>query len=170
MVKMKRLLSKRGITLLELMASVVIIGILAAMAAPSFERSVQRIKFRGKTKDVVSLLRTARSEAITKKEPFGVYFDSEARIISFFQDQANLTSYTYDDGSDSLIMADSLPPEMIYLYATFTNSAVIFQPNGSASGSGYIYMIALSNSIVNTSSASVLASTGKSKVEYIHNY
>jgi hypothetical protein len=67
-------------------------------------------------------------------------------------------------------MTDSLPPEMIYLYATFTNSAVIFQPNGSASGSGYIYMIALSNSIVNTSSASVLASTGKSKVEYIHNY
>ncbi|MEW5925423.1 MAG: GspH/FimT family pseudopilin [Candidatus Zixiibacteriota bacterium] len=167
---MKRLLSKRGITLLELMASVVIIGILAAMAAPSFDRSVQRIKFRGETKDIVSLLRMARSEAITKKEPYGIYFDNQSKIITFFQDQANLSSYTYDAGSDGLVSVDTLPSEIVYLYATFPNSAVVFQSNGSASGSGYIYMIALSSGIVNTSGASVLASTGKSKVEFIHNY
>jgi hypothetical protein len=122
------------------------------------------------TKDIVSLLRTARSEAITKKAPYGVHFDDQTKIISFFEDKANLANFTYDVGSDSLIRVDTLPPEFVYLYATFGNSAVIFQSNGSASSSGYIYMISLSNSIVNTSSASVLASTGKSKVEYIHNY
>ncbi|HDL02711.1 MAG: hypothetical protein DRP46_03600 [Candidatus Zixiibacteriota bacterium] len=167
---MNKLKSKRGITLLELMATVVIIGILSSIAAPSFERSVQRIKFRGKTKDIVSLLRTARSEAITKKSPYGVHFDDEKKIISFFEDKANLANFTYDVGSDSLVSVDTLPSEYVYLYATFNNFSVVFQPNGSASSSGYIYLISQSNSIVNTSSASVLASTGKSKVEYIHNY
>jgi len=167
---MKKLKSKGGITLLELMAAVVIIGILSSIAAPSFERTVQRIKFRGKTKDIVSVMRMARSEAITKKAPFGVHFDDQAMIVSFFEDKANLASFTYDVGSDSLIRVDSLPPEFIYLYPTFGTASVVFQPNGSASSSGYIYMISLINGNVNTSSASVLASTGRSKVEYIHNY
>jgi len=162
--------SKRGITLLELMATVVIIGILSSIAAPSFERSYDRIKFRGKTKDIVSLMRLARSEAITKKAPYGVHFDDQAMIISLFKDEANLSNYSYDIGSDSLVKVDSLPPEFVYLYGTFANAAVVFQPNGSASSSGYIYLISYNNDITNTSSASVLASTGKSRVDYIHNY
>ncbi len=76
----KFLRSKQGFTLIELMTTVVVIGIAAAMVAPGFDRAVKRIEFKAKTKDAVSMFRTARSFAISDKVPYGIYFDnSESR-------------------------------------------------------------------------------------------
>jgi len=169
-MKNRKLLSDHGLTMMELIITVVIIGVLAALAAPSFDRGIQRIKFRGESKDIVSLLRTARSEAITQKDPYGVYFDNSARIIKMFKDKVNLSSYIFEDGSDSVVSVDTLPAEFVYLYASFANSAVVFQPNGAGSGSGDIYLMSDCRGIINFSQINVLASTGKTKLLAIHNY
>jgi len=161
-----------GFTILELMTTVVIIGIIAAIAVPYFDKSIKRIEFRSQTKDIVSNLRLARSMAITEKNPYGIYFDSDALTISVFKDLANISSEIYDAGSDSLIKVDTLPTDFIYLGTTFSNSSILFRPNGSASATGNIGMASANyaDNVYNSSNISVLAATGKSRVEYIYNY
>lgn len=165
-----KLKSISGMTLVELMAVVVMIGIATSLAGPSFDRGIQRIKFRGETKNVISALRTARSNAVTEKSPYGLYFDGNSFTLTLFKDKVDLGNFSYESGSDSIVRVDSLPHEFTYLYSTFPNSAIVFEPNGTASSSGDIYLMSESGSIINLSQLNVLASTGRSKVEYIHNY
>ncbi|UCD17915.1 MAG: GspH/FimT family pseudopilin [Candidatus Zixiibacteriota bacterium] len=164
-----KLKSSRGITLVELMATVVIIGIIAAIATPHFQKAIERIRFRSQTKNLVSMLRTARSHAISEKKPYGVAFDFSANTVSLFLDSANLGANTYEPGADSLIAVDTLPPEFMSCYSTFAGSAVVFQPNGSASSTGDINLRAATESEISESQINVLASTGRSKITYICN-
>lgn len=166
---LKFLRSKSGFTLIELMSVVVVIGIASALASPIFNRAIQRLRFRGETKDVLSTLRTARSFALSQKDPFGVYFDGNNRIVTLFKDIVNPADQIFETG-DSALRVDTLPPDIIYLYAGFTNSCIIYEPNGTASGTGYIYLMSDNSSVVNISQLHVLASTGRSRVNYIHNY
>ncbi len=159
-----------GMTLAELMAVVVVIGIATSMAGPSFDRAIQRIKFRGESKNLVSALRTARSSALSDKAPYGLYFDGNGFTLTLFKDIANPSNYSYEIGSDSVVRIDSLPREFTYMYSSFPNSAVIFKPNGTASSTGDVYLMSQSGSIINLSQVNVLASTGRSRIEYIHNY
>jgi prepilin-type N-terminal cleavage/methylation domain-containing protein len=165
-----RLRSICGFTLMELMTTVVIIGLATTMAAPSFDRASKRIKFKGESKNVVSVLRTARSNAIAEKVPYGVYFDNDALNLKMFKDLSNLSSYSYESSGDSLATVDSMPSEIVYINSNFANDAVIFKPNGSASASGDIYLMSDNNSGVSISRINVLAATGRSKLVYINNY
>jgi Tfp pilus assembly protein FimT len=167
---MRKLKSIGGMTLAELMAVAVVIGIATSLAAPSFDRAMQRIKFRGETKNILSVLRTARSDAIAEKAPYGVHFNETDFVITLFKDINNPGNFSYEPGADSVIRADSIYDEIVYLYSSFPNSAVIFQPNGSASGTGDIFMMSQDADAINLTHINVLASTGRSKVEYIHNY
>ncbi len=162
--------SKRGITLIELMTTVVIVGIVAAMAAPHFQKGIERIKFRSQSKNVVSMLRTARSNAISEKIPYGVTFDFNSGTVTMFRDDANPGSYQYDAGADSVITADSLSAEYSCSSASFPSSTVIFRPNGSASSTGNISLKRTLPSEISESSISVLASTGRTKIVSLDHY
>lgn len=162
--------SDKGFTLIELIVTAVVVGIVSAMAMPHFDTAYDRLQFRSQTKELLSMMRTARSEAITKKTPYGIYFDDTDHSMTMFKDLANLSSATFDEGSDSVIVTDTLASNYNYLYASFANSTVIFQPNGGASQSGNIFLMSQEGSSMNLTHLTVLASTGKSKIEYIHNY
>ena len=161
--------TKSGFTLIELMAVVVVIGIASGMAAPIFDKALQRLRFRGETKNLLSTLRTARSFAISEKDPYGVYVDGNNFTVTLFKDIANLSAHTFETG-DSVIRVDTMAHDIVYLFSTFTGSTVVYEPNGTSSGSGYIYVMSDNSSVVNISQLHVLASTGRSKVNYIHNY
>ena len=55
---------QNGFTVIELMTVLVIVAVLFAMAVPSFAQWRQNLEFRKTTRDLVSLLREARSRSI----------------------------------------------------------------------------------------------------------
>ena len=157
-----RFRSTGGITLIEMMITVVIIGIVSTMAVPRFQDAWEKIKIRGADRDIISTIRLARSMAITDKNLYGVYFDGNVQTIILFKDIVNPNSGTFEVG-DSIVRVDSLPVEFIYLGTDMSDDVLIFRPNGSAgfTGGGNIFAMAYTESVIAILTHNVLASTGR---------
>lgn len=154
--------NESGITLIELMITVVIVGISAAMAAPRFEMTYERLKFKSSCTDATSTLKLARSMAITSKSQFGVIFNNTNRTITLFKDMINPTGFDFVTG-DSVIRVDTLPPMFTSITSDVTNNVIVFRPNGSSgfSGGGNVYLVAVTTNMVGLGSSNVLAATGR---------
>ena len=156
-----------GFTLIELMTTVVIIGIVAAMVSPTFDAAIKRNRFKAETKQIVSTLRTARSSAIAEKMPMGVTYDSDEHKMILFKEMSSPSNNQMDYGVDTVRTEVQFDTSYAYLAATFSNEALIFLPNGSASESGQIDYSFYNSDVYCHSTVSVLASTGRAKVEYM---
>ena len=156
--------NRRGITVLELTIVTVVIGVIAALAIPQFDKVMERLKLKTAGRDVVSSLRLARSAAVSQKEQFGVYFNYETNEYLLFHDQANPSSFTYDAGSDSVILTNDLPGSVHLGYVSFPNSVVIFRPNGSAQASGQAAVYSYREGYYGAMTVDVLGSTGRVKL------
>lgn len=152
---------QKGFTVMELVIVAVIISIGAAIAVPRFNGVITRLKFKSTGRNIVSILRLARANAISKKAQFGVHFDIDNRQYTFYKDIQNLDSYTFDSG-DSVIKTETLPHNLNFGYNSFNNDAVIFLPDGAASTSGFVdlYLSQDSDYLM----VDVLASTGRVKL------
>ncbi len=58
--------SRRGFTLVELMVSVVIVGVLSAIALPGFTKLIANQRSRAAASDLMTALARARSEAVKR--------------------------------------------------------------------------------------------------------
>ncbi len=167
-----KLYNKGGFTLIELMTTVVIIGIVATMVAPTFDVAIKRNKFKGETKQIVSMLRTARSNAIAEKTPMGLYYDYEESKLILFKEMSSPSNFKMDWGTDTVKMEMQFDTNSAtggsYVMGTFSNEALVYHPNGSASESGWIDYSYYSDDVYCHSTISVLASTGRAKVENMH--
>ncbi len=154
--------SQRGITMIELMITAVIIGIVSAMAVPSFEKAANRIQFTSANRDVISALRMARSLAVADKHPYGVHFDEDARIVTLFKDKANPENFEFE-ANDSIVRADTLPVEFNYLSTDMEDNTLIFERSGTAHfvGGGNIWLMADTPDTFAMFTLDVLASTGR---------
>lgn len=72
-----------GFTLIEMLVVVAIIGILAALAAPSMTRLLERGRLRGAAEQVASDLQLARTEAIKRNQDVKVTFSSDTPSTSW---------------------------------------------------------------------------------------
>jgi Tfp pilus assembly protein FimT len=160
---MKTKKNNKGITILELMITVVILGITITLAFPQFERTMDKLRLKNAGRDLTSSLRLARSDAVSRRQQFGVYFDSYSRRYILFKDLANLTAFTYDAGSDSDMVTTPLPSRVNFGSTSFPSSVVIFKPDGSASNSGSIGLYS-SEGTYGTFTVDVLSSTGRVKL------
>ncbi|MBD3404461.1 prepilin-type N-terminal cleavage/methylation domain-containing protein [candidate division GN15 bacterium] len=158
--------SQAGFTLMELMITTVIVGIVAAMAVPRFQIAFERLEFRSETQEMHSLLQLGRSKAISEKRQYGVHFDDTRRIITLFRDDANPGGFDFVNG-DSVIKADTLSPVFTYLMTDFTNNILVFQPNGSCrfQGGGAITTMAQTQDLIGIHQSTILASTGRVSTE-----
>jgi Tfp pilus assembly protein FimT len=164
--------NNRGITVLELTIVTVVIAVIASLAIPQFDKVMDRLKLKTAGRDVLSSMRLARSAAVSQKDQFGVYFDYYQNEYVLFHDVANPSSFTYDYGSDSVILTNALPKKVHLAYDTFSNSVVIFRPNGSAASSGQVVLYSYSHGdeYLNLMGVDVLASTGRVKLLSDHYY
>ncbi len=161
----KRLRSTKGISLMEILSTMVIIGIVSSMAVPRFKIAMERISYQSSDREMLSLLRLARSLAISEKAQYGIYFeDTTPRKYRLFKDVSNPSAFTYED-SDSTIKIDTLSGDFAMLYTDITGNSVVFQPNGSAGfiGGGNITSMAMSEDVIAIFVHNILASTGRVK-------
>ena len=160
----KRFQKKAGFTLIEMMVAIVILGVMAAMAAPSFSRWIPKMKLKAEAREKLNYLRQARSQAIAENSQYGIYFNTGNNEIIFFKDVINPQLNVYEAGADSII-GNPIESEINVVFAnsTLTNNVVIFYPNGSASTSGQIELHDSGSTCEHT--ISVLASTGRVRLE-----
>lgn len=154
--------NSKGFTLIEIMITTVLIGIVAAMAAPYLDTAFQNQRFKSGNREVISTLRKARSQAIATKEPVGIYVDEENMGFVIFIDRANLGDMTFENG-DSVVVRDTLSSDFTHFYTDVENSVILFRPNGSAAfdGGGNIGMVGYTERSFFYSHINVLASTGR---------
>jgi prepilin-type N-terminal cleavage/methylation domain-containing protein len=162
--KMKIKNNQKGVTLLEMMIITVIIGIASTLALPRFDHAMDKLRLKTAGRDVISALRLARSNAISQKFQFGVYIDTNAKRYKLFKDLANPGSYTYQAGADSDVVIGTLPGNVNFGSCSFSNFAVIFKPDGSASTSGSIELHNTEEGYPASLSVDVLSSTGRVKL------
>jgi len=155
--------NSRGTTLLELVIAAVVLGVIVAMAAPQFGDTLQRLKFKGKSRDVVSDIRLARSDAVSQRTQFGVHFDYEGNGYVLFKDLVNPGLYLYEVG-DSVIKTIAWGRDALLYYTSFDPSTVIFKPDGSASVSGDVILSDANDD--HRAKVNVLAATGRVKLTY----
>jgi prepilin-type N-terminal cleavage/methylation domain-containing protein len=151
-----------GFTFLELMITVVIVGIVAAMAVPRFGTTVDRLKMKTSVRRITSELRLARSMAIADKDQYGLYFDNSSKTITLFRDQLNPTQFKFETG-DPVVKIDSMPAEITWLATDLGNDVITFRSNGSAgfTGGGNIWALGSTDNAICISTTNVLASTGR---------
>jgi prepilin-type N-terminal cleavage/methylation domain-containing protein len=68
--------SNSGFTLIEIMVVLVVIGILAAISAPSFMKWLPNIALQSASRDLYGIMQKARSEAVKGNKDWAIVFDT----------------------------------------------------------------------------------------------
>jgi len=160
MKAMREMNNERGFSMMEMMIVVVMIGLMASLAAPSWLEQMPRLEAKAQVREVVSKLREARSLAIARKEAVGVSFDGINNIWEVFLD--NGPADNVHSAGDSVMSTGQIGLRVTMSYNSFANADVIFSPDGTAAQSGVICLAAEGGSITYT--IDVLASTGRVKM------
>lgn len=152
-----------GFSMIEMMIIIVIIGIIAAMAVPSFFSAIPRLKARTEARNILNFVRLARSKAVSDGAQYGVYIDTNNRQYILFKDTINPAQMMYNPGDSVVVGPETIDSDVVLTGSSFTSNTVIFLPTGGASQSG---SFTLDNTEGGSSyTVSVLSSTGKSKLQ-----
>jgi prepilin-type N-terminal cleavage/methylation domain-containing protein len=154
----KKHLSERGITLVELLTVIVLIGIIAAMAVPNFNNAIIKIKHKSAARDLLGKMRIARSYAISRGVRYGVYINTAGKYYITFRDKNSDDDYD-SPPTDSVEDSTTLDANLSFTAPTFADSTVVFKNDGSASGGGYVGVVNDKNH--DTTRVNVTAAVGR---------
>lgn len=112
-----------GFTLIELVVTLFLVALAAALLAPSMGRSVDAIRGRAEVSGMAAYFRAAREQAITGGVPLEVRLVPETRTLMILV--AGSDAVRSSRGFVSLLAIEPDPP---------TATSVTFQPQGLSSG------------------------------------
>jgi len=126
-------LSQKGFTLIEILLVLAVLGIVTAMAIPSFTRSFAQLQLRDAANDVAYVMRYAQSRAINTRRPLKLMFDEQ--LTSYWLEEAIQESEEGDEEVSvdykpvsSRLGRKSAVPDGITVEAP--NPAIVFTPDG----------------------------------------
>lgn len=133
---------QQGFTLIELMVTLAVVGILAVLAAPSFRSTIATSKLTSRTNDLVGTLAMARSESIRRGTRITVCKSSDQTTCAttggweqgwiVFVDTTRSSSAAVDTGETITSAAQSAGGETVIKGSTAVASYVSFAADGRA--------------------------------------
>jgi type IV fimbrial biogenesis protein FimT len=157
MNKMKR--NTRGFTLTELMIVIAILGLVAILSVPNFNRFMMGWRLNGETQQLASTLRSARSSAVMKNIDVVFTFDPDNSTYSWFED--NNRNGSLDPGEYE--SAEYEITETVEISAhTLSSTTLTFGSKGTTRESG---SITLRNPINHVRSVRIFGGTGNVTVD-----
>jgi len=139
---------KKGLTAIEMIVVISIIGILAGMIVPTISKYLPGIQLNGSARTLISNLREAQERAVTEQNQHLVRFFPTASPV-YFQ------LIRIANSNEELMRQVNLPNgQTLTLDPTITNDQIIFSADGGPSSSGNIMISnSTSHKIINVSPA-----------------
>lgn len=106
---------EQGWSLTELLIVLSIMGIMAALAGPSYQALATRVQARSVTIEIASELRLARQLAMARRERLRVIFDREGRTITLRRADTDGTLHIYQYADKGVIVEEpTAGPELLF--------------------------------------------------------
>lgn len=122
--------SQTGISAIELVVVLGIIGILSAIALPTFKQIRQNAEYKRAARDITSMLRDARNKTITSNLQYCVAFPANNRFVLQRGDRA------YD--TDVAAWTDMTSVNLVSQVTITGPARIAFNPNGTSPTSGSV--------------------------------
>lgn len=127
----RKLISERGMSLIEMMVAVSIIAILAVIAVPGFQDMIVQSRLSSQTNELVSAIQAARGEAIKRNRQIDFCRAADAASL----DCAGAGNWQFwivrinNSDANRVLRRGSISPEL-RLTSTLNQGRVTFMPNG----------------------------------------
>ena len=147
-------MTKKGVTLLELIIVMVIIAIAATLAIPGVGSWLTNYRLRTATRDVVSLMRTGQMKAVSENIEYRVRFVSADG--SYVLQRRTTAGMWLDDG-----VAQRVPTGIRFQEVNLPDDCAEFNPNSTSSGGNLL----LRNTKGNEKKIVLFSATGRIRIE-----
>ena len=156
--------TENGFTFVEILISVGLLSLIAAMSVRPMKNYLRRMEFQNSSQNIKHLVQTAQSKAMGNPNVhIGVYFNRSTtpNRVMLFQDLANPSTYNYDGSTDPAYLAPVIlkTGTSIQLLTGYPDE-IVFRGDGSAWKS--MKVVLTDGTLRDT--LDVLASTGRVRV------
>ena len=108
-------LQEQGWSVTELLVVVAIMGLIAALAVPSYQTLTARVQARSATAEIASEIRFARQMAMARRERLRVIFDRESRTITLRRADVAGILHVYQYGDKGVVVEEpTAGPELLF--------------------------------------------------------